>query len=296
MKKKKIIFHKITIIGLGLIGSSLARACKKWGLTSHIAVCTQTKMSLNKCMKFKIVDSVSIDPKTAVEGSDLVMLCTPISKFSKIVNLIHPHLKKGAIISDVGSVKQNILKGILAKIPKEFSFVPGHPIAGTEHSGPDHGFAELFMGRWCILTPPKNTSNHAVNKVAKLWRAVGMKIKIMDARHHDSILALTSHLPHLIAYTIVGTATGLQKDIKSEVFKFAAGGFRDFTRIAASDPVMWRDIFLENRHSILEILKRFNQDLTLIEKVIKKKDGEKLQKLLKKTRSIRLGVIAAKQA
>ena len=247
-------------------------------------------------MKLKIVDSVSIDPKTAVEGSDLVMLCTPISKFSKIVNLIHPHLKKGAIISDVGSVKQNILKGILAKIPKEFSFVPGHPIAGTEHSGPDHGFAELFMGRWCILTPPKNTSNHAVNKVAKLWRAVGMKIKIMDARHHDSILALTSHLPHLIAYTIVGTATGLQKDIKSEVFKFAAGGFRDFTRIAASDPVMWRDIFLENRHSILEILKRFNQDIALIEKVIKKKDGEKLQKLLKKTRSIRLGVIAAKQA
>ena len=296
MKKKKIIFRKIAIIGPGLIGSSLARACKKWGLASHIVACAQTKKTLNKCMQLKIVDSISADPRTAVKDSDLVMLCTPITKFSKIINAINPHLKRGAIISDVGSVKQSILKEIVTKIPRGISFVPGHPIAGTEHSGPERGFAELFMGRWCILTPSRNTNKNAVSKVAKLWKAVGMKIKIMDAKHHDSILALTSHLPHLIAYTIVGTATGLQKDIKSEVFKFAAGGFRDFTRIAASDPSMWRDIFLENRHSILEILKRFTQDLTLIEKVIKEKDGQKLQKLLTRTRSIRLGVIAAKQA
>ena len=246
-------------------------------------------------MKLKIVDSISTDPKNAVKDADLVMLCTPISKFLKIIKLINPNLKKGAIISDVGSVKQSILKKTITKIPKGVHFVPGHPIAGTEHSGPEHGFAELFIGRWCVLTPSKNTEKNAVIKVAKLWKEVGMNVKIMNAKHHDSILALTSHLPHLIAYTIVGTATGLQKEIKSEIFKFAAGGFRDFTRIAASDPVMWRDIFIENRHSILQILKRFNQDISLIEKVIKKKDGAKLQKLLKRTRAMRLGVIAARQ-
>ena len=295
MKKKKVIFKKIVIIGPGLNGSSLARACKKKGLSSHIVACARTQKTLNKCMKLKIVDSISTDPKNAVKDADLVMLCTPISKFSKIIKLINPNLKKGAIISDVGSVKQSILKKTITKIPKGVHFVPGHPIAGTEHSGPEYGFAELFIGRWCVLTPSKNTEKNAVIKVAKLWKEVGMNVKIMNAKHHDSILALTSHLPHLIAYTIVGTATGLQKEIKSEIFKFAAGGFRDFTRIAASDPVMWRDIFIENRHSILQILKRFNQDISLIEKVIKKKDGAKLQKLLKRTRAMRLGVIAARQ-
>ena len=231
-----------------------------------------------------------------MDGADLVVLATPLSAYREVAMRVAPSLRQGAIVTDVGSVKEQVVKDIKPLIPEGVHFVPGHPVAGTEHSGPESGFAELFHDRWCILTPLPDTAPEAVEKVTRLWQAAGMRVTQMAADHHDKVLAVTSHLPHLIAYTIVGTATDLADDLKSEVIAFSAGGFRDFTRIAASDPIMWRDIFLANREAVLEIVQRFTEDLTALQRAIRWGEADTLEARFTKTRSIRRSIIEAKQA
>jgi cyclohexadieny/prephenate dehydrogenase len=265
------------------------------GLATHIAVATRSKETLKKAKALKLADSYSLDPAEAVRDADLVMLATPLGAYGDVAKAMAPGLKRGAIVSDVGSCKESVFRDVGPHLPKGVHLVPGHPVAGTEHSGPEAGFADLFDGRWCVLTPAREADAEAVDKVAELWRRAGMMIERMDARHHDQVLALTSHLPHLIAYTIVGTATDLGDALKREVFKYSAGGFRDFTRIAASDPVMWRDIFLKNKDAVLDVLGRFTEDLTALQRAIRRGEGDKLEKHFTRTRAIRRGVIEAKQ-
>ncbi len=284
------------MIGMGLIGSSLARVLRRDGLAGQIAASARTQATLDKATALGLCDSATLDAAEAAAGADLVMLCTPIGAYTETAATIAPALKPGAIVSDVGSVKRQVIRDVGPLIPEGVHLVPGHPVAGTEHSGPEAGFAELFVGRWCILTPTPETDAGAVERVAELWRHAGMKIEMMDAGHHDQVQAITSHLPHLIAYTIVGTATDLEQHLKEEVIKFSASGFRDFTRIAASDPVMWRDIFLNNRDAVLEMLGRFSEDLTALQRAIRWGEGDKLEELFTRTREIRTGVIEADQA
>jgi cyclohexadieny/prephenate dehydrogenase len=224
------------------------------------------------------------------------VICVPVGAYAEIAAEMAAGLAPGAIVSDVGSVKQAVLRDVGPHLPDGVHFVPGHPVAGTEHSGPESGFAELFVDRWCILTPPPGTDPAAVDKMVLLWRRCGSQVEIMEPAHHDAVLAITSHLPHLIAYTIVGTATDLEGTTQKEVIKFSAGGFRDFTRIAASDPVMWRDVFLNNREAVLEMLGRFTEDLTALQRAIRWGEGDKLEALFTRTRAIRRGIIDAKQA
>ncbi|MBM3597554.1 MAG: prephenate/arogenate dehydrogenase family protein [Alphaproteobacteria bacterium] len=290
------LFERIALIGIGLIGSSLARAIRRDGLVRQVAVCAKSERTRARVVELGLADSVSADPASAVSGADLVVLCTPLGTYKEIAQRMAQALKPGAIVSDVGSTKQSALRDIGPFLPLGTHLVPAHPVAGTEHSGPDAGFAELFQGRWCILTPAPGADEGAVERVAELWRRVGSKITMMDAAHHDKVLAITSHVPHLIAYTIVGTATDLEEDTKSEVIKFSAGGFRDFTRIAASDPVMWRDVFLNNREAVLEMLQRFSEDLVALQRAIRWGEGDKLESLFTRTRAIRRSIIEAKQA
>jgi cyclohexadieny/prephenate dehydrogenase len=290
-----MLFERITFIGIGLIGSSLARVIRRDKLCRHITVCARSQETLDKVVELDLADTVTQDPKEAVADADLVMICTPMGAYDAIASAIADHLKEGAIVSDVGSVKQSAINSLAPKLPSNIHLVPGHPIAGTEHSGPEAGFAELFIDRWCILTPAADTDEAATEKVSALWKAAGMMIEVMDAEHHDKVLGITSHLPHLIAYTIVGTATDLEEDLKQEVIKFSASGFRDFTRIAASDPVMWRDIFLQNKDAVLEILGRFNEDLTAMQRAIRRGEGDELEKVFARTREIRRSIIDAKQ-
>jgi cyclohexadieny/prephenate dehydrogenase len=289
-------FERIALIGIGLIGSSLARVIRRDDLADHIAVCARTHATLDKAKALAIADSTTTDPRACVDGADLVVLCSPLGTYGEIARAIGPILRPGVIVTDVGSAKECTIADVGPHLPEGVHFVPGHPIAGTEHSGPDAGFAELFQGRYCLLTPPPGTDAKAVERIAALWRQAGMTIEVMSARHHDRVLAITSHLPHLIAYTIVGTATDLEEQVKSEVIKFSAGGFRDFTRIAASDPVMWRDVFLSNRDAVLEMLARFTEDLTALQRAIRWGEGETLQDKFTRTREIRRGIIEAKQA
>ncbi|MCW8971155.1 MAG: prephenate/arogenate dehydrogenase family protein [Rhodospirillales bacterium] len=289
------LFEKVTLIGIGLIGSSMARSMRGKGLAAHIAVCTKSASSLEKARELGLGDSFTHDPVEAVAGADLVVLCTPLGAYEKIAQKIGPALKPGAIVSDVGSVKQQAIEDILPHLTAGVHLVPGHPVAGTEHSGPEAGYAELFEGHWCILTPTVETDAGATEKVSELWRRMGSTVEVMDARHHDKVLAITSHLPHLIAYTIVGTATDLEDHMKGEVIKFSAGGFRDFTRIAASNPEMWRDVFLENKEAVLEMLQRFSEDLTALQRAIRWDEGETLFKMFERTRGIRRKVIEARQ-
>jgi len=289
-------FERIALIGIGLIGSSLARVVRRDGLADHIAICARTHATLDTARSLGLADSTTTDPRAAVEGADLVVLCTPLGSYAGIARAMAPALRPGAIVTDVGSAKECVIAAVGPHLPEGVHFVPGHPIAGTEHSGPEAGFAELFQGRYCLLTPPPGTDPAAVARVAGLWRHAGMTVEEMSARHHDRVLAITSHLPHLIAYTIVGTATDLASEAKSEVVKFSAGGFRDFTRIAASDPVMWRDIFLENRDAVLEMLARFTEDLTALQRAIRWGEGDILQDRFSRTREIRRGIVEAKQA
>jgi cyclohexadieny/prephenate dehydrogenase len=290
------LFQRIAFIGCGLIGSSLARVVRRDGLASHVAVAARTRRTLDKVVELGLANTTTLEPAAAVQGADLVMVCAPPGNYGEIARAIAPALAPGCIVSDVGSVKRVAFRDLAPHLPDGIHLVPGHPVAGTEHTGPESGFAELFEGRWCILTPAPGTDEGAVERVAELWRRAGMKIETMDADHHDQVLAITSHLPHLIAYTIVGTATDLEDDLKREVIKFSASGFRDFTRIAASDPVMWRDIFLENREAVLEMLGRFDEDLTALQRAIRRGDGDTLEELFKRTRDIRRGVIEADQA
>jgi len=292
----KALFRRIAIVGVGLIGSSLARVVKRERLADEIVGCDTSAEVGMRAVALGLVDRMAADPADAAKGADLVVLCTPLSAYVPVVEAMAPALKPGTIVTEVGSVKQVVHDKLGPLMPPGVHLVPGHPVAGTEHSGPDAGFADLFDGRWCILTPGPATDAKAVERVAALWTRAGMTIEYMDARHHDLVLAITSHLPHLIAYTIVGTATDLETHLQSEVIKFSAGGFRDFTRIAASDPVMWRDVFLANRDAVLEVLGRFTEDLAGVQRAIRRGEGQTLEDLFARTRAIRRGVIAAKQA
>ena len=292
---KDILFARIALIGAGLIGSSLARVARRQGLAGHIAVSARTQGTLDKALELGFADSVSLDAAEAAEDADLVVLCTPLGAYGSIAETLAPALKSGAILSDVGSCKKIMFTDVAPHLGEGVHMVPGHPVAGTEHSGPEAGFAELFENRWCILTPGVDTDAAAVERVSELWRRAGMTVETMDVAHHDQVLALTSHLPHLIAYTIVGTATDLGDELKKEVFKFSAGGFRDFTRIAASDPVMWRDIFLNNKDALLDVLGRFTEDLTALQRAISRGEEKALEDHFTRTRDIRRGIIDAKQ-
>jgi cyclohexadieny/prephenate dehydrogenase len=289
------IFDRVAIIGFGLIGSSLGRAIRYHGLARGLVACDADAQARTTIERLELADSVTADPAQAADGADLVVLATPLGAYAEVARSIAPVLKPGAIVTDVGSVKNPVIRDLPPLLPDYVALVPGHPIAGTENSGPGSGFETLFEGRWCILTPPPETDPAAVDKVARLWRACGSTIEIMDPAHHDKVLAITSHLPHMIAYTIVGTAAILEADAQSEVIKFSASGFRDFTRIAASDPTMWRDICLNNREAILEMLQRFTEDLTALQRAIRFGEAETLFELFSRTREIRRRVIDARQ-
>ncbi len=290
-----VLFERVALIGVGLIGSSLARVVKRDGLAGHIVACARTPETLKTAVRLGLADSVTRDPAEAVRGADLVVLCTPIGAYEAVAEAIAPALAHGAIITDVGSVKRAVVDALRPHLPGHVHLVPGHPLAGTEDSGPESGFDTLFEDRWFLVTPPCGTDPAAVERVAELWRRAGCMIEIMDADHHDHVLAITSHIPHLIAYTIVGTAVDLEDQLKSEVIRYSAAGFRDFTRIAASDPVMWRDVFLNNRDAVLEMLGRFTEDLTALQRAIRVSDGAALEALFTRTREIRRGVISEGQ-
>ena len=281
---------------VGLIGSSLGRAIKQHGLAQTLVAVDRDAGARAEILALGLADEITGDLAAGVSDADLVILATPVATYAEIGRIIAPALKPGAIVSDVGSVKQMVLRDLAPLLPAHVHLVPGHPIAGTEKSGPGAGFASLFEGRWCILTPAPETDRTAVEAVGALWHAIGSDVEEMDADHHDKVLAITSHLPHLIAYTIVGTAVDLEDDIKSEVVKFSASGFRDFTRIAASDPTMWRDIFLNNREAVLEMLQRLSEDLFALQRAIRWGEGDFLHERFTRAREIRRSVIEAKQA
>ena len=289
-------FRRVALIGFGLIGGSIARAAKLQGLAGEIVTTARSQKTRARVKELGIVDRVVETNVEAVTDADLVILCIPVGACGPVAAEIGPHLKPGAIVSDVGSVKGAVVREMAPHLPAAVHFVPAHPVAGTEHSGPDSGFAELFINRWCILTPPEGTDAAATEHLRAFWAAMGAKVEVMTPDHHDLVLAITSHLPHLIAYTIVGTVADLEDATQSEVIKFSASGFRDFTRIAASDPVMWRDVFLNNRDAVLEMLGRFAEDLTALQRAIRWGEGDKLEALFTRTRAIRRGIIDAKQA
>ena len=288
-------FNKIALIGFGLIGGSIARAARAQGLAKEIVTTARSHKTRARvkelCQELGIVDAVVETNAEAVQGADLVILCIPVGACAPVAQEIGSVLAPGAIVSDVGSVKGAVVRDMAPHLPSRIHFVPAHPVAGTEHSGPDSGFAELFINRWCILTPPEGTDPNAVEKLRAFWAALGARVEIMTPDHHDLVLAITSHLPHLIAYTIVGTADELQQVTSSEVIKFSAGGFRDFTRIAASDPTMWRDVFLNNKDAVLEMLGTFNEDLSKLTRAIRRGDGEALFEHFTRTRAIRRGIV-----
>ena len=291
----KPLFDTSAIIGPGLIGSSIARAARAQGAVGSIVTSSRSPETRQRVSELGIADKVVATNAEAVAGADLVIVCVPVGVCGAVAKEIAPHLKAGAIVSDVGSVKGSIVRDMAPHLPDNVHFVPAHPVAGTEHSGPEAGFAELFEDRWCILTPPEGTDRESVDRLAEFWRLLGANVEIMTPDHHDLVLAVTSHLPHLIAYTIVGTADELETVTRSEVFKFSAGGFRDFTRIAASDPTMWRDIFLANKDAVLEMLGRFNEDVSALTKAIRRGDGDALSEHFTRTRAIRRGIIDAGQ-
>lgn len=285
------LFERLALIGIGLIGSSLAHVARRKGLARTIVAADASAEVRVKVAELAIADRVAETAAAAVEGADLVILCAPVGAMGAIAQEIGPHLAPGAILSDVGSVKASIIAAVTPHLPALVHFVPAHPVAGTEYSGPEAGFATLFLNRWSILTPTEGTDPKAVARLAAFWRAAGANVETMLPAHHDLVLAITSHVPHLIAYNIVGTAADLEEVTQSEVIKFSAGGFRDFTRIASSDPIMWRDIFLNNRDAVLEMLGRFNEDLTALQRMIRRGDGQGLSDLFTRTRAIRRGII-----
>ena len=282
---------KVAFIGMGLINSSLARdlKVKKFYLSS--SAYSRRLSTINKIKKLKLVDFASSNIEKTIKEADIIIVGIPVAAYQEVFKKICNNIKPGAIITDVGSVKKEVINSVKKYIPKNIDFVPGHPIAGTENSGPESGFAGLFKNGWCILTPNKSTSKNSVKIIKYMWQLVGMKVDIMDSNYHDEVLAITSHIPHIIAYSIVGTIANLQTTIKKEVIKYAASGFRDFTRIAASDPIMWRDIILYNRQSILKMLNLFKKDLLKLEHAIENNDDKFLLNLFTKTRRIRKDII-----
>jgi cyclohexadieny/prephenate dehydrogenase len=284
-------FQRLALIGTGLIGSSIARAARVQGLVGQIVATARSAATRRRVIELGLADQVADTNEAAVEGADLVIACMPVGQCADVAREIAPNLKRGAILTDVGSVKAQVVRDMAPHVPPGVHLVPAHPVAGTEYSGPDAGFAELFIGRWCILTPPQDTEAAAVERLSAFWRGMGAKVATMSAEHHDLVLAITSHVPHLIAYSIVGTADDLAAVTRSEVLQYSAGGFRDFTRIAASDPTMWRDIFLANKTGVLEMLGRFNQDVANLARAIEKGDGDALFDLFTRTRAIRRGII-----
>ena len=283
-------FARVTIIGLGLIGSSLARAIRADMPTVRVTGHDADPAVREIARRIDLCDDITDTAGASVTDADLVILCVPVRAMAAAAAEIASDLPPEAIVSDVGSCKADVLAALQAALPGQ-SVVPAHPVAGTENSGPEAGFATLFKGRWCIVTPPADADPIAVERVSELWRRVGAQVEVMEAAHHDLVLAVTSHLPHLIAYTIVGTASDLESVTRSEVIKYSAGGFRDFTRIAASDPTMWRDVFLANKDAVLEMLQRFSEDLSALQRAIRWNDGDALFNLFTRTRAIRRSII-----
>jgi len=289
------LFARVALIGIGLIGSSLAHAIRRDGLAGEIVVSTRSPETLDRARELGLGDRYEADAAEAVKGADLVILSVPVGACGTVAAQIGPHLEQGAILTDVGSTKGTVISDVAPHVPDGVHFIPGHPIAGTEHSGPDAGFASLFEGRWTILTPLPGADEAAVGKLTAFWTGCGAKVDTMNSEHHDRVLAIVSHLPHIIAYNIVGTADDLEAVSKSEVIKYSASGFRDFTRLAASDPTMWRDVCLSNRDAILEMLGRFSEDLAALQRAIRWGDGDALFTLFTHTRAVRRSIIEAGQ-
>ena len=285
------LFRRVALIGLGLIGSSIARGIRATGLAGEIVATDRSSEVRARAAAIGLADRIAATNAEAVKDADLVIACVPVGACGEVAASIGAHLKPGAIVSDVGSVKGAVIEAMQPHLPASVHFVPAHPVAGTEDSGPDAGFAELFVNRWCVLTPPPAADATAVAQLARFWSALGANVETMEAEHHDRVLAITSHLPHLIAYTIVGTAEELGSVTQSEVLKFSAGGFRDFTRIAASDPTMWRDVFLNNKDAVLDMLGEFQEDLSKLTRAIRRGDGEALFDHFTRTRAIRRGIV-----
>ena len=288
-------FKKVCIIGLGLIGGSIGLAMKRSKISNQIIGFARSNSTLKRAIELGLVDKVKDNLEDAVNDCDLIILATPLSTFKKLVEEMSPFLKKDCIITDTGSAKLSVIEDLIDILPNNVEFIPGHPIAGTEESGPDAGFAELFDNRWCILTPTEENSSNAIDLIKEFWESIGSKVEIMDPLHHDKVLAITSHIPHLIAFNIVGTANNLANVTEKEVVKYSAGGFRDFTRIAASDPKMWSDIFTYNSEAVLEMLELFSNDLAKLKAAVIKKDSDLLFSNFEKTREVRKNIIDAGQ-
>ncbi len=291
----KPVVDTLAIVGFGLIGSSVARAARRSGAARRIVACDASAAARATIRRLKLADKVVANPAEAAAGADVVMVCTPMSAYAKVARAIGPKLKAGAILTDSGSVKRAAIVDLAPYVPTRAHLVPAHPVAGTENSGPQSGFAELFDGRWCIVTPRAGTPKAAAARIEALWKRLGSRVARMTPQHHDRVLAITSHVPHLIAYTIVNTASDLESTLRAEVIRYSASGFRDFTRVAASHPVMWRDIFLANKDAVLEMLGRLYEDIALMQKAIRHDEGATLERLFTKARRIRRGVVAAKQ-
>ncbi|KGF70669.1 hypothetical protein LL06_03805 [Hoeflea sp. BAL378] len=289
------LFENVALIGIGLIGSSLARVIAAKGLARHVTIATRSAETLEAARALGLGDDYTLSNAEAVAAADLVIVSVPVGASEQVARQIGPHLKPGAIVTDVGSTKASVVRQMQPHMPDHVHFIAGHPIAGTEQSGPEAGFAELFEGRWCILTPTEGTDAGAIARLTGFWEACGSKVEQMDPEHHDLVLAIVSHLPHIIAYNIVGTADDLEAVTKSEVIKYSASGFRDFTRLAASDPVMWRDVCLHNKDAILEMLARFSEDLSSLQRAVRWGDGDKLFELFTRTRGIRRSIVEAGQ-
>ncbi len=287
----KPVVDRLAIVGAGLIGSSIARAAREYAAAREIAILDASPEVMTRVRELGLADDASGDAAKALEGAGLIIICTPVGVCGAVAQAIAPYLEPGAIVSDVGSVKGAVVAQVAPHVPAGVHFIPAHPIAGTEFSGPDAGFAALFQNRWSILTPLDGADKDAVARLVDFWTRIGAKVECMSPEHHDKVLALTSHLPHLIAYNIVGTAEDFGEQTRSEVIKFSASGFRDFTRIAASDPIMWRDIFLNNREAVLEMLGRFNEDLSALQRMIRRGDGQGLFDFFTRTRAIRRSIV-----
>ena len=291
------VFNRLALIGIGLIGSSVARIARERGdIAGEVVANARTCKTLDRVMELGIADRAEPDPARAVEGADCVMLCSPVGTFAALTDAIAPHLRPGTILTDVGSTKQSVIRDVRPRLPEGVHFVPAHPLAGTEFSGPDAGFSTLFQGRWTLLTPLPGSDREAVARVAELWRRCGSMVREMEPGHHDRVLAIVSHLPHLIAFTICGTADDLADESREEVLQFAASGFRDFTRIAASDPEMWRDVFLNNREALLEMLARFMEDAQAMARAVRWGDAAYIEDKVERGRRIRRSLIEIKQA